>query len=125
MTGLTFENGPLQFHARAAVPNANPYSWTKLANVLYVDQPVGTGYSTGDKAPSNIANVTNDFFHWLEAFYDHFPTLRNKDTYIIGESYAGVYVSQFSSVICHTPTYQSSLSKVQGGRRRGEKPGRH
>ncbi|KAL8993282.1 MAG: hypothetical protein Q9188_007371, partial [Gyalolechia gomerana] len=99
MTGLTFENGPLQFHARAAVPNANPYSWTKLANVLYVDQPVGTGYSTGDKAPSNIADVTNDFFHWLKAFYEHFPTLKNKDTYIIGESYAGVYIPYFTKAI--------------------------
>ncbi|KAL9023476.1 MAG: hypothetical protein Q9196_007179 [Gyalolechia fulgens] len=97
MTGLTFENGPLQICPSTAVPNANPYSWTKLANVLYIDQPVGTGYSTGDKAPSNIADITDDFYHWLQAFYDHFPTLKDKHTYIIGESYAAIFIRNVSS----------------------------
>ncbi|KAL8932335.1 MAG: hypothetical protein Q9216_006879, partial [Gyalolechia sp. 2 TL-2023] len=99
MTGLTLENGPLQFHTQTAVPKANPHSWTKLANVLYVDQPVGTGYSTGDKAPSNMADITDDFFRWLKAFYDHFPTLKKKNTYIVGESYAGIYIPYFAKAI--------------------------
>ncbi|KAI4137590.1 MAG: hypothetical protein L6R39_007194, partial [Caloplaca ligustica] len=91
MTGLTYENGPLRFVARSAIPYPNPESWTKLANVLYIDQPVGTGYSTGSKAASNIAGITSDFVHWLRAFYDHFPALRSKNLYIMGESYAGIY----------------------------------
>ncbi|KAI4115692.1 MAG: hypothetical protein LQ341_007718, partial [Variospora aurantia] len=97
MTGLTYENGPLKFTAQAAAPSPNPYSWTKLANVLYVDQPVGTGFSSGSKAPSNLADITDDFVHWLKAFYDHFPVLRMKNTYIMGESYAGIYVSPLPS----------------------------
>lgn len=60
--------------------------------MLYIDQPIGTGYSTGSKAASNNAEVTNNFFHWLMAFYGRFPGLKYKNTYIIGESYAGVYV---------------------------------
>ena len=92
LTGLTYENGPLQFHYRTPVPSLNPYSWTKLANVLYIDQPPGTGYSSGSEAASNNADVTKDFFHWLIAFYDRFPALRHKNTYIMGESYAGTYV---------------------------------
>ncbi|KAI4184845.1 MAG: hypothetical protein L6R41_004480 [Letrouitia leprolyta] len=99
MTGLTSENGPLQFQVGTAVPNPNLYSWTKLANVLYVDQPVGTGFSSGDKVLSNIADVTDDFFHWLKAFYDHFPALIRKNTYIIGESYAGIYIPYFTKAI--------------------------
>ncbi|KAL9013125.1 MAG: hypothetical protein Q9173_002168 [Seirophora scorigena] len=96
MTGLMYENGPLKFMAQSATPSPNLDSWTKLANVLYVDQPVGTGFSSGSKAPSNIADITNDFVHWLKAFYDHFPELKRKNTYIMGESYAGIYIPYFA-----------------------------
>ncbi|KAL8996419.1 MAG: hypothetical protein Q9169_004067 [Polycauliona sp. 2 TL-2023] len=99
LTGLTYENGPFHFEARTPIPSFNPYSWTKLANVLYIDQPVGTGYSTGSRAASNNAEVTNDLFLWLIAFYHRFPALKSKNTYIMGESYAGVYISYFTKAL--------------------------
>ncbi|KAI4266561.1 MAG: hypothetical protein L6R38_008668 [Xanthoria sp. 2 TBL-2021] len=99
LTGLTYENGPFQFQGRTPVPSPNPYSWTKLANVVYIDQPPGTGYSSGSKAASNNAEVTKDFFHWLMAFYDRFPALKYKNTYIMGESYAGVYIPYFAEAL--------------------------
>ncbi|KAL8827705.1 MAG: hypothetical protein Q9170_006904 [Blastenia crenularia] len=89
MTGLTHENGPLQFSAGPAVPNPNRNSWTKLASVLYV----------GDKATLNIADITEDFLHWLIAFYSRFPALKDKNTYIIGESYAGIYIPYFAKAL--------------------------
>ncbi|KAL8867931.1 MAG: hypothetical protein Q9174_005336, partial [Haloplaca sp. 1 TL-2023] len=91
MTGLTYENGPLQFKNGSKEPSGNPDSWTKLAHVLYIDQPVGTGFSSGSKPAANITEVTYHFFHWLHAFYDRFPALRGKNTYLMGESYAGIY----------------------------------
>lgn len=93
LDGLTKENGPLYFPAKASTPAPNPNSWTQLANVLYIDQPVGTGYSDGSNQATLNAQVTQDFVSWLQAFYDIFPLLRSKNTYIMGESYAGVYVS--------------------------------
>jgi len=93
LEGLTYENGPLSFVGNATAPVANPYSWTKLANILYVDQPIGVGYSTGSNEATDNADVTQDFYNWLKAFYAVFPELKTKDTYIMGESYAGVYVS--------------------------------
>ena len=95
LDGLTKENGPPYFPANASTPTSNPYAWTQLANVLYIDQPVGTGYSDGSHQASLNAQVTQDFTSWLQAFYDIFPSLRYKNTYIMGESYAGVYVSHF------------------------------
>ncbi|KAL8808084.1 MAG: hypothetical protein Q9182_000362 [Xanthomendoza sp. 2 TL-2023] len=99
LTGLTFENGPLQFHQQTAVPSPNPHSWTKLANVLYIDQPVGTGYSSGNRAASNNTETISQFFHWLKAFYDHFPALKTKNTYVMGESYAGIYIPYFAKAL--------------------------
>ncbi|CAO1600968.1 hypothetical protein XANCAGTX0491_004638 [Xanthoria calcicola] len=99
LTGLTYENGPFQFQYRTSVPSPNPYSWTKLANVLYIDQPPGTGYSSGSEAASNNADVTKDFLHWLTAFYDRFPALDYKNTYLMGESYAGTYIPYFTKAL--------------------------
>lgn len=90
------ENGPLSFVGNKTAPDANPYSWTKFGYVLYVDQPVGVGYSTGPNQTTDNFDVTQGFVNWLKAFYAEFPELMTKTTYITGESYAGVYVSAAS-----------------------------
>ncbi|KAL8635823.1 MAG: hypothetical protein Q9228_006726 [Teloschistes exilis] len=99
LTGLAYENGPLKFYAQSSVPTLNNASWTRLAHVLYIDQPVGTGFSSGDQAAINIADNTYDLFHWLKAFYDRFPNLKNKNTYLMGESYAGIYIPNLARAL--------------------------
>ena len=93
MGGLAKENGPLQFKGNSSTPSYNPYAWTKLANVLYIDQPVGTGFSSGSRLARSNADVTRDFYQWLKVFYGEFPGMKSKNTYLMGESYAGIYVS--------------------------------
>lgn len=93
LTGLSKENGPLHFRGNSSTPRPNSYAWTKLANVLYVDQPVGTGYSTGGSPPRNNSEVTGQFHQWLQKFYQEFPGLKSKNTFLAGESYAAIYVS--------------------------------
>lgn len=93
LQGVLTENGPLVFIANATKPAYNHYSWTKLANVLYVDQPVGTGFSTGSAQATDNAQVTQEFYQWLKAFYTSFPVLQSKNVHLMGESYAGIYVS--------------------------------
>ncbi|KAI4131863.1 MAG: hypothetical protein LQ347_002799 [Umbilicaria vellea] len=99
LDGLTSENGPLAFYGNATVPILNPYSWTKLANVVYIDQPVGTGNSDGSDQATTNAQVTADFYNWLKAFYEVFPDLKSKSTHLIGESYAGVFIPYFTQAI--------------------------
>ncbi len=93
LDGLTKENGPLHFAGNQSTPSANPYSWTKLANVLYIDQPVGTGFAGGSDPATTNGIATQDFSGWLKAFYDVFPGLLSQNTHLTGESYAGIYVS--------------------------------
>merc|ERR1719456_1262800 len=45
MTGLLFENGPCSVDANGSSTILNPYSWNARANVMWVDQPPGTGFS--------------------------------------------------------------------------------
>ncbi|KAE8353897.1 Alpha/Beta hydrolase protein [Aspergillus coremiiformis] len=101
LIGLTTGNGPVSFDGNSTRLIRNPHSWTKLGNVLYVDQPVGTGYSTASNpypVPDND-RVTSDFYKWLRNFFILFPNLRSKRVHMIGESWAGIYIPYFASAI--------------------------
>ncbi|GAB1204483.1 hypothetical protein APSETT445_003138 [Aspergillus pseudonomiae] len=81
-------------------PNQAPQM---LCHVLYVDQPVGTGYSTASNpypVPDND-RVTSDFYKWLRNLFSLFPHLRSKRVHMIGESWAGIYIPYFASAIVH------------------------
>ncbi|KAA3674280.1 cathepsin A (carboxypeptidase C) [Paragonimus westermani] len=91
--GLLTENGPFMVQdGQKLIPN--PYSWNKFANVLYLEAPAGVGYSY-----AKDGNVTTDddltslnSYHALIHFMEKFPAYKNRDLFICGESYAGVYV---------------------------------
>ncbi|KAF2156305.1 alpha/beta-hydrolase [Myriangium duriaei CBS 260.36] len=58
MIGLFQENGPCRLDANGKIVS-NPYSWSNLTNMLFIDQPVGTGFSYGKAIPA-ITQPNND-----------------------------------------------------------------
>ena len=68
------------------------HRWTNLTNMIYVDQPIGTGFSPAAKgAPPKIKNeddVAEDFMGFWKNFIETFD-MEGRDVYITGESYAG------------------------------------
>jgi carboxypeptidase D len=76
--------------------------------VLYVDQPVGTGFSTASfpyPVKDNV-RVTSDFTRWLRGFFEYFPHLQSKQIHLMGESYAGIYIPYFANELLednHSP----------------------
>jgi hypothetical protein len=46
--GFFFENGPIQITADYK-ERSNKFSWNSLSDVIWVDQPVGVGFSTADE----------------------------------------------------------------------------
>ncbi|KAL4921248.1 Alpha/Beta hydrolase protein [Aspergillus aurantiobrunneus] len=101
LIGLTTGNGPISFDTNSSHIVANPYSWSKFGHVLYIDQPVGTGYSTASQPYPAVDNdaVTSHFYDWLQLFFAHFPHLRSKQMHLMGESWAGIYIPYFASAI--------------------------
>ncbi|KAL1923992.1 uncharacterized protein VTP21DRAFT_7027 [Calcarisporiella thermophila] len=81
----------------------NEGSWNKYADVLYVDQPAGTGFSFVEQNnyAKDMKQVVDQFLVFLEKFFQVFPQLEANDMYIAGESFAGVYIPYIASEILH------------------------
>uniref|UniRef100_A0A8R7RAE6 Serine carboxypeptidase-like 18 n=1 Tax=Triticum urartu TaxID=4572 RepID=A0A8R7RAE6_TRIUA len=95
--GLAFEIGPLKFVLApysGGLPELvyNPYSWTKMANILLLDSPVGSsfsfardpkGYDVGDYSSSSQVQI------FLNKWFTDHPQFLSNPFYIGGDSYAG------------------------------------
>ncbi|KAG8160733.1 hypothetical protein KVR01_008997 [Diaporthe batatas] len=92
MAGLLQENGPFLWQPGTYSPQPNPFSWTNLTNMVWIDQPIGTGLSSAD--PGAGLNITNEhdvavhFAGFWRNFIDTFD-MYGYDVYLTGESYAG------------------------------------
>ncbi|EOA32583.1 hypothetical protein CARUB_v10015873mg [Capsella rubella] len=94
-----YENGPFKITNNMSLA-WNEYGWDQVSNLLYVDQPVGTGFSyTTDQSDirHDETGVSNDLYDFLQAFFAEHPKLAENDFYITGESYAGHYIPAFAS----------------------------
>ncbi|GAB2276808.1 hypothetical protein Dimus_011522 [Dionaea muscipula] len=96
---LFAENGPFKIDADLTlVPNN--YGWDQVSNIIFVDQPVGTGFSYSNDSRDichDEKGVSNDLYDFIQAFFAAHPEYVKNDFYITGESYAGHYVPAFAS----------------------------
>jgi carboxypeptidase C (cathepsin A) len=76
---------------------SNPYSWTQYNDVLFIDQPVGVGYSKAN-ADADLCTTTScnayDIMVFLNKFGTLHPQYTNSNFYIAGVSYGGHTVPQ-------------------------------
>ncbi|KAL6563498.1 carbohydrate-binding module 1 protein [Orobanche gracilis] len=99
--GFIYEHGPFNFevvgksHGSLPTLHLNPYSWSKVSNVIYLDSPAGVGlsylrkksdYKTGD------LKTAYDSHTFLLKWFDLYPEFISNPFFISGESYAGIYV---------------------------------
>ncbi|KAI9734947.1 MAG: Cell death protease [Cirrosporium novae-zelandiae] len=79
----------------------NDGSWDEFANVLFVDNPVGTGFSyvNTDSYIHELDEMADQFIVFLEKWFDLFPEYARDDLYIAGESYAGQHIPYIARAI--------------------------
>ncbi|KAI3744018.1 hypothetical protein L1987_57090 [Smallanthus sonchifolius] len=116
LLAFLYENGPLSINVDNGPANAtlllNEYSWTKMASVVFVDIPAGTGFSYAKtkeawiSSDSIVANLAHDF---VRKFLIHHPKFLKNPLYIGGISYMGLI----------TPII---TMKVYEGNERGDQP---
>eukprot|EP00271_Cylindrocystis_brebissonii_P005901 TRINITY_DN1828_c0_g2_i1.p1 TRINITY_DN1828_c0_g2~~TRINITY_DN1828_c0_g2_i1.p1 ORF type:complete len:541 (-),score=78.31 TRINITY_DN1828_c0_g2_i1:157-1779(-) len=93
--GALEELGPFFTNKNANGLIPNYYAWNRESNMLFVESPIGTGFSysntssdykMGDKETAKDARIF--LLKWLEKF----PHYQGRDFFIAGESYGGHYV---------------------------------
>ncbi|KAJ9540416.1 hypothetical protein OSB04_026922 [Centaurea solstitialis] len=96
---LFYENGPFKITNNLSLV-WNDYGWDKVSNIIFVDQPTGTGFSYSSSEEDiriDETGVSNDLYNFLQAFFKAHPDYVNNDFYITGESYAGHYIPAFAA----------------------------
>ncbi|GMS83810.1 hypothetical protein PENTCL1PPCAC_5985, partial [Pristionchus entomophagus] len=96
---LFTEHGPYRVTEKGDVLTYNEFSWNQYSNVLYLESPLGVGFSR-----TAMGNITmNDIdtaeinFHALRDFMTRVhPNYSGRDYYLSGQSYAGAFVPYFA-----------------------------
>ncbi|KAL5718166.1 hypothetical protein ACHQM5_011101 [Ranunculus cassubicifolius] len=95
--GEAEEIGPFRVNADGKSIHLNPYSWNQVANILFLDSPVGTGFSFTKNSSELLTNgdrrTADDSLVFLLNWFERFPQYKGRDFYITGESYAGHYIA--------------------------------
>ncbi|SGZ53737.1 CIC11C00000000818 [Sungouiella intermedia] len=91
MDGALMEAGPLRINSNNEVIY-NEGSWHKKGDMVFVDQPGGTGFSYTGQYDTELDQIRFDFLTFLEKYFEVFPEDKHKEITLAGESYAGQYI---------------------------------
>ncbi|KAI0399336.1 Alpha/Beta hydrolase protein [Xylaria palmicola] len=98
--GAMMEIGPYRLKDADTLEHNNG-SWHEFANLLFVDNPVGTGFSYVDTNSfvHELDEMAAQFVTFLEKWYSLFPEYERDDLYIAGESFAGQHIPYIAKAI--------------------------
>lgn len=105
MDGLWLELGPFRLDNDRQTVKLNPFSWHLAANMLFIDQPVGTGFSftkLKNGYPKNDEMINKQFYPFLLKFLSLHSRYLNpqqdkpykisRPIFFTGESHAGHFI---------------------------------
>ncbi|XP_046663001.1 venom serine carboxypeptidase-like [Homalodisca vitripennis] len=111
MYGLFELVGP--FNSFPSGIQARNYSWNNLSNLLFIDNPVGAGFSFSSGGSGCYADsidvVVEGLYSALTQFFQLFSELKNNKLFLTGESFAGHYIPPLAVKI-HKMIEQNSTS---------------
>jgi carboxypeptidase D len=81
------EHGAILWPNGLPAPVRNPWSWHHISNIVYIDQPIGAGFATGDVTADSEDDVARQFMAFWRNFVDTFQ-IHGFKVYLTGESYA-------------------------------------
>ena len=114
--GNLLENGPLKIvldgENNTSIHSLKGQAWNAVANMVYVDQPVGVGYSYGHLPINNSTQIGNNTIEFIKGFYKLHPEMIGRDFFISGESYGGKYQPAMASAIIDYNAKVSEKDKI-------------
>ncbi|KZT65397.1 alpha/beta-hydrolase [Daedalea quercina L-15889] len=99
MVGLFDEHGPCRLNNDSTALDYNPYSWNNVSNMIYLDQPVGVGFSYGDETVGTSQEAAADVWTFIQIFLNdtRFSQYQENEFAIWTESYGGHYGPTFAA----------------------------
>ncbi|KAM0039495.1 putative peptidase S10, serine carboxypeptidase, alpha/Beta hydrolase [Helianthus debilis subsp. tardiflorus] len=97
MLWVTGGPGPIQFeamHYTGSLPTLilTPNSWTKMASIIFLDIPVGTGFSyarTTRASHSTDIQLCDHAYEFMRKWFESHPEFVSNPFYVAGDSYSG------------------------------------
>ncbi|KAK4684296.1 hypothetical protein P7C73_g5896, partial [Tremellales sp. Uapishka_1] len=102
--GLFMELGPCSIKDKPTSVNdteRNPYAWNERANIFFLDEPIGVGFSRGEhgQGVANTEEAARDVQAFVSIFFETFKEFEGRDFHMAGESYGGRYLPVFASAV--------------------------
>lgn len=101
LIGFMTEQGPFRPDSQGNL-NENMYAWNKIANMVFLEQPIGVGFSySNNKDDYRIGDdqAAKDNLATILAFFDKFPHFNHTALFITSESYGGHYMPTLANEI--------------------------
>ncbi|KAF3963198.1 hypothetical protein CMV_012387 [Castanea mollissima] len=100
LAGIFFESGPVTFKLgdyNGSLPTLqdNPFTWTQSLNIIYLDGPVGTGFSYSESLDGYIIGdykFVAQTYEFLQKWLNEHPQFLENQLYVGGESYSGLLI---------------------------------
>ena len=92
-------------------------SWVQVANLLFIDNPVGTGFSYVDDMnalTTNISQIAEDLLTLMKSFVAALPIFEKLPIYIFSESYGGKMTAAFGARL-HDAIASGEIKCTLGG----------
>jgi carboxypeptidase C (cathepsin A) len=87
------------------IPTLEAVTWNDKFNLLFIDSPVGVGFSVaGNENPNNAMDTARYLQIFLIRFFQLYPSLANNDFWIFGESFGGHYIPALATIITSNVT---------------------
>ncbi|KAL8233987.1 hypothetical protein R6Q59_020087 [Mikania micrantha] len=100
--GAFMETGPFQIGEDGLLV-LNQHSWNLESNMLYVESPIGVGFSYSETDEDyinwNDTNTASDNLVFITKWLEEFPIYKDSPFFLVGESYAGHYIPQLAELI--------------------------
>jgi cathepsin A (carboxypeptidase C) len=119
-SGSFEELGPFYINKDGKTLYENVYSWNARANVLYLESPIGVGFSYDTTNPkyfkaNDDQTCDQNYYALLDFFNNVQPQYKKKDFYLSGESYAGIYLPMLGARITGDTTFPANLKGIAIG----------
>lgn len=92
LIGLFDSLGPSRIPDKSHKPARNAHSWNNNASVIFIEQPVNTGFSYSKNRINSSVAAANDMAAFLDLFFTKFKQYSTQPFHIAGQSYAGHWI---------------------------------